>query len=162
MIHDTSLPFWIEGHPKPCDLHDAAGDVLSRGSGVRSAVEAQIHYPFMQLPEQLMPLAADAVAVVLRTSGATAAVIQDIRRAVAAAEPGDVIYAVETMNDVVASSFAERRLSMMRLACVRRARATRPPAARCASILRSRCAVSSAAAAWYTRSHGRGVAQPGS
>ena len=35
----------------------------------KSAIQAQFDYPFMQLPEKLMPLAADAVAVVLRTEG---------------------------------------------------------------------------------------------
>src|ERR1700722_8385113 len=35
----------------------------------KSAIEAQFDYPFMQLPEKLMPLAADSVAVVLRPEG---------------------------------------------------------------------------------------------
>ncbi len=39
------------------------------GTDQKSAVEAQFFYPFMQLPEKLMRLAASAVAVVLRTEG---------------------------------------------------------------------------------------------
>jgi hypothetical protein len=50
--------------------------------GSKSAVEAQFYYPFMQLPEKLMPLAAGAVAVVLRTAGDPAAVMGLVRRAV--------------------------------------------------------------------------------
>ncbi len=144
MIHDSSLPFWIEGQPKPATDNEmpqamfylveagfaqAMGITLERGRFVtpqdnentsvvididdvfartyfphenpigrrvyltqfnvqaeivgvvghikqwgpgadaKSAVEAQFFYPFMQLPEKLMPLAADAVAVVLRTAG---------------------------------------------------------------------------------------------
>jgi len=38
-----------------------------------------------------------------------------VRRAVAAIDPGEVIYDVETMNEVVSSSFAARRLSMLLL-----------------------------------------------
>ena len=188
MIHDTTLPFWIEGRAKPANLHDmpqamcylveagfrqAMGLTLQRGRFVtaqddehadrvvdideafarqffpdqdplgqrvnirgfdvqarivgvvghiqqwrldgdpRSAIEAQMFYPFMQLPEKLMPLAADAVAVVLRTSHDPTDVMRGVRRAVNQVQPGDVIYGVETMEDVVASSFAARRLSMI-------------------------------------------------
>ncbi len=190
MIHDTALPFWLEGEPKPATLHDmsqtmcylveagfqqAMGVTLERGRFVtanddehaplvvdiddvfartyfsgqnpigrrinigafdvqaeivgvvghikqwrldadpKSAVEAQIYYPFMQLPEKLMSLAANGVAVVLRTHGDPAAVMSTVRSAVAATEPGDVIYAVQTMDDVIATSFAARRLSMILL-----------------------------------------------
>lgn len=193
MIHDTALPFWIEGQPRPVTVHDmpqamcylveagfqpAMGLTLERGRFVRpqddehaplvididdvfartyfpnenpvgqrvhiggfdvqaevigvvghikqwrldadpsSAVEAQMYYPFMQLPEKLMPLAADAVAVVLRIrsdGGDPGPVIDSLRRAVHDAEPGDVIYAVQTLDDVVSRSFAARRLSMILL-----------------------------------------------
>jgi putative ABC transport system permease protein len=69
----------------------------------------------MQLPEHLMPLAADAVAVVLRTAGDPTAVMGAVRRVVEESDPREVIYSVETMNDVVADSFAARRLSMILL-----------------------------------------------
>ena len=81
----------------------------------KSAIEAQFDYPFMQLPEKLMPLAADAVAVVLRTEGDPTAVMASVRRAVAEIDPREVIYNVQTMNEVVSNSFAARRLSMMLL-----------------------------------------------
>ena len=190
MIHDTSLPFWIDGRPKPATLHDmpqtmcylveagfrqAMGVRLVRGRFVspqdderspvvvdiddvfaktyfanenpvgkriniagfdvqaeivgvvhhvkqwgldvdpRSAIEAQIYYPFMQLPEKLMPLAADAVAVVLRTRAEPNAMMEAVRSAVADLDPGDVIYRVQTLDDVLASSLAARRLSMILL-----------------------------------------------
>ncbi|HEX4006256.1 MAG TPA: ABC transporter permease [Acidobacteriaceae bacterium] len=191
MIHDSDLPFWIEGQPKPAndnDMHQAmfylaesgfapamgitiergrfitpqdnenapnvividdvfartyfpnqnpigqhihlalfnvepeiigvVGHVKQWGPGIdpKSAIEAQFYYPFMQLPEKLMPLAADAVAVVLRTQGDPAAIMDPVRRAVAAIDPGEVVYAVETMNEVIVNSFAARRLSMILLA----------------------------------------------
>ncbi|HVB07329.1 MAG TPA: ABC transporter permease [Candidatus Acidoferrales bacterium] len=188
MIHDSSLPFWIEGQPKPAndnDMHQAmfylveAGfqkamgitlergrfvtaqddehaprvididDVFARtyfpqenpigkrvnfvgfgvqaeivgvvghvkqwglGTDAKSAVEAQFDYPFMQLPEKLMPLVATAVAVVLRTRGDPTAVMGSVRRAVEETDPREVIYGVETMDEVVSNSFAARRLSMI-------------------------------------------------
>jgi predicted permease len=190
MIHDSALPFWIEGEPKPAttqDMHQAmfylveAGfqramgvplargrfitpqddehapivididDVFARtyfpnqnpigrrinfaafevqaevvgvvghvrqwglGADPTTAIEAQFDYPFMQLPERLMPLVAEAVAVVLRTAGDPTAVMPDVRRAVAALDPGEVVYSVQTLDEVVANSFAARRLSMLLL-----------------------------------------------
>ncbi|MGH9727215.1 MAG: ABC transporter permease [Candidatus Acidiferrales bacterium] len=191
MIHDTVLPFWIEGQPKPANVNDmhqalcylveagfqqAMGVTLERGRFIttednerapkvividdvfahayfphenpigkhinialfdvrpqivgvighvkqwgpggesKAAVEAQFEYPFMQLPEKLMPLAADAVAVVLRTKGDPTAVMGPVRRAVHQIDPREIIYGVETLDEVVANSFAARRFSMILLA----------------------------------------------
>jgi predicted permease len=190
MIHNSSLPFWIEGQPKPANLQEmhqamfylaeagfqqAMGIALERGrfltpqddehapvvididdlfartyfphenpigkrinlagfnvqaeivgvvghikqwgldADAKSAIEAQFDYPFMQLPEKLMPLVADAVAVVLRTEGDPTAVMGAVRRAVERIDSREVIYNVQTMDEVVANSFAARRLSMILL-----------------------------------------------
>jgi predicted permease len=190
MIHDSSLPFWIEGRPKPANdnemsqamfylveagFQQAMGTTLERGRFVavqdnentpvvididdvfartyfpqenpigqriyltqfnvqaeivgvvghirqwglgtdaKSAVEAQFYYPFMQLPEKLMPMVADAVAVVLRTEGDPTAIMAHVRRAVYETDHREVIYGVQTMDDVLAKSLAARRLSMILL-----------------------------------------------
>jgi predicted permease len=190
MIHNSSLPFWIEGQPKPANLQEmpqamfylaeagfqqAMGVTLERGRFItpqdderapvvvdiddvfartyfphenpigkrihiegfgvqaeivgvvghvkqwgldadpKSAIEAQFDYPFMQLPEKLMPLAADAVAVVLRTEGDPTAVMESVRRAVEEVDSREVVYNVQTMDEVVSNSFAARRLSMILL-----------------------------------------------
>jgi predicted permease len=190
MIHDSSVPFWIDGQPKPSndsDMHQAmfylveAGfaqamgitlergrfvtpqdnentpvvididDVFARtwfphenpigkrvyleqfnvqaeivgvvghikqwgpGTDQKSAVEAQFYYPFTQLPENLMALAADGVAVVLRTAGDPAAVMSLVRPAVEEIDTRDVIYGVQTLDEVIARSFAARTLSMILL-----------------------------------------------
>ncbi|MGB2671582.1 MAG: ABC transporter permease [Candidatus Acidiferrum sp.] len=190
MIHNSALPFWIEGQPKPANLQDmpqalfylveagfqrAMGVTLERGrfitaqddehapvvvdiddvfartyfphenpigkrihiegfsvqaeivgvvghvkqwgmdADAKSAIEAQFDFPFMQLPEKLMPLAADAVAVVLRTEGDPTAVMGAVRQAVEEIDPREVVYNVQTMGEVVSNSFAARRLSMMLL-----------------------------------------------
>ena len=191
MIHDSTLPFWIEGEPKPAHLNDmhwgafylveadfqpAMGIRLERGRFIteqdnentpvvididdvfartyfpnqdpvgkhiniasfdvqaeivgvvghveqwgpggdsKESVAAQFDYPFMQIPEKVMPLAAGTVGVVLRTQGDPTAVMGNVRRAVAEIDPREIIYGVQTMNDVVASSFAARRFSMILLA----------------------------------------------
>ncbi len=94
-----------------------AGHVKQWGldADTKSAIEAQFYYPFMQIPEKLMPLVSTAVAVVLRTQGDPAETMGPVRRAVAEVAPGDVIYNVETMKEVISHSFAARRLTMMLL-----------------------------------------------
>ena len=190
MIHDSSLPFWIEGRPKPATDNDmpqalfylaeagfqqAMGVTLQRGRFIspqdnerasivididdvfartyfprqnpigqhvhltqfnvdaeivgvvghikqwgpggdsNSAIEAQFYYPFMQLPEKLMPLVANGVAVVLRTHGDPTAVMGPVREAVHNIDPREVIYGVETMQEVLANSLAARRFTMILL-----------------------------------------------
>ncbi|HKV23094.1 MAG TPA: ABC transporter permease [Candidatus Acidoferrum sp.] len=85
------------------------------GADSKSAIEAQFDFPFMQLPERLMPLVADSVAVVIRTQGDPTSVMDDVRRAVASLDPREVVYNVTTMDAVVSNSFAARRLSMLLL-----------------------------------------------
>jgi predicted permease len=190
MIHDSELPFWIEGQAKPASFNDmhqalfylvesgfkpAMGVTLERGRFVteqdnengpivvdiddvfarsyfpnqdpigqhihiggfdveaeivgvvghirqwgpgndpKNAIEAQFYYPFMQLPPTLMRLVADGVAVVLRTHEEPDAIMGLVRRNVSEFDPGAVVYSVETMNEVISSSMAARRLSMILL-----------------------------------------------
>ncbi|MGB7172920.1 MAG: ABC transporter permease [Candidatus Acidiferrales bacterium] len=81
----------------------------------KSALEAQFYYPFMQLPDKIMRLAATGVVVVLRTKGDPAQVMGPVRSAIAQLDPREVIYNVSTMQAVVARSFAARRFSMILL-----------------------------------------------
>src|SRR5260370_27031985 len=69
----------------------------------------------MQLPEKLMPLAANGVAVVLRTEGDPAAVMGLVRRAVEQHDSREVIYGVQTLESVMAGSLAARRITMILL-----------------------------------------------
>ena len=84
-------------------------------SDSKAAIQAQYEYPFMQSPERLMPLLAEAVAVVLRTDGDPTAVMGHVREAVHDLDSRDVVYNVQTLEDVVSNSFAARRLSMLLL-----------------------------------------------
>ena len=85
------------------------------GNDPKNALEPQYDYPFMQLPERLMPLVADAVAVVIRTKGDPSAIMPAVRKAVAEQDPREVVYSVQTLDEVVANSYAARRLSMILL-----------------------------------------------
>lgn len=190
MIHDSSLPFWIEGRPKPANDNEmpsamfylveagfgrAMGitiqrgrfvtpldnenapivididDVFARthfpgedpigkhvnltqfnvqaeivgvvghvkqwgpGTDAKAAIEAEFFYPFMQLPDKIMALAVGGVAVVLRTGSDPSAVMKRVRQVVAETDSREVIYAVQTLDEVVSRSLAARRISMMLL-----------------------------------------------
>ena len=86
------------------------------GADAKSAIEAQFYYPFMQLPEKLMRLAAGGVAVVLRTEGDPARVMKAVRGAVREIDSREVIYGAQTLDEVVAGALAPPRLAMMILA----------------------------------------------
>jgi predicted permease len=79
----------------------------------KSAIQAQFYYPFMQLPDNIMRLAATGVAVVLRSKGDPSTLMGPVRKAVEEIDPREVIYNVATMNQVVADSLAARRFSMI-------------------------------------------------
>ena len=85
------------------------------GNDAKAAVEGQMEYPFMQLPPQLMPLVADADSVVLRTEGDPTAVMDAVRRGVRELDPREIVYGVQTLDEVLANSMAARRLSMILL-----------------------------------------------
>jgi predicted permease len=191
MIHDSELPFWIDGQPRPANDNEmpqamfylvesgfqrAMGITLQRGRFItandnenapvvvdiddvfartyfpnqnpigqrihiaefdteaqivgvvghlkqwgpgndpHAAIEAQFYYPFMQLPPKLMPLVSTGVAVVLRTHDDPAAIMAPVQNAVSEFDPNAVIYSVETMQEVLSSSLAPRRLFMILLA----------------------------------------------
>ena len=190
MIHDSSVPLWIEGRPKPANdsempgslfylveegFEKAMGITLLRGRfvtardderspivididdafarmyfpnedplgksvnltqfGVRaqivgvvrhlrqwgpgvdanSMLQAQFFYPFMQMPDPLMRLAAGGAAVVIRTQRDPAAILKLVRAGVARIDSRQVIYAVRTMDDVMAGALAPRRISVVLL-----------------------------------------------
>src|SRR5260370_18880771 len=107
----------LEQFDVQAEIVGVVGHIKQGGVGTdpKSPVEAQFFYPVMQLPEKLMPLAAGAVAVVLRTEGDPAAVMGPVRRAVEQIDSRDVIYAVVTLDEVIARSLAARSLSMILL-----------------------------------------------
>jgi predicted permease len=107
----------IAGFDVEAEIVGVVGHIRQWGPGndPKSAIEAQFFYPFMQLPPKLMRLVADGVAVVLRTHGDPASIMVPVRNAAEGFNPGAVIYAEETMNDVISNSLAARRLSMILL-----------------------------------------------
>ncbi|MGB8832398.1 MAG: FtsX-like permease family protein, partial [Candidatus Sulfotelmatobacter sp.] len=107
----------IAGFDVEAEIIGIVGHVRQWGPGndVKGAIEAQFYYPFMQLPPKLLPLVADGVAVVLRTHDDPTDMMAAVRRRVSELDPGAVVYAIETMDEVLSKSLAARRLSLLLL-----------------------------------------------
>jgi ABC-type antimicrobial peptide transport system permease subunit len=69
----------------------------------------------MQIPDKLMALAAGGAAVVVRTEGDPASIMKLVRRSVQEIDSREVIYGVQTLDQVLAGALAPRRLSMILL-----------------------------------------------
>ena len=94
-----------------------AGHVKHWGldSDATATIQAQIYLPFMQIPDRLMPLVARGIGLVARTQGPPGDVVPVIRATMAKLNSNEVIYGVNTMDEIVADSLADRRFSMILL-----------------------------------------------
>jgi predicted permease len=94
-----------------------AGHVKHFGldSDAKAAIQAQMYLPFLQLPDKFMPLAANNIGLVARTQGPPGDFAGIIRTTMARMNSNQVVYEVETMDDIVAGSLSARRFSMILL-----------------------------------------------
>ena len=94
-----------------------AGHVKHWGldSDATAKIQAQIYIPFMQLPDRLMPLLSNGVGLVARTRGPQGELAETIRRTLARMNSDQVVYGVQSMDEIVADSFSDRRFSMILL-----------------------------------------------
>ena len=94
-----------------------AGHVKHWGldSDATATIQAQIYLPFMQIPDRLMPLIASGIGLVARTQGPPGDVVPVIRATMTKLNSNEVIHGVNTMDQIVADSLADRRFSMILL-----------------------------------------------
>ncbi|HUJ31083.1 MAG TPA: ABC transporter permease [Candidatus Acidoferrum sp.] len=78
-------------------------------------LRAQLYFPFMQLPDSVMALAPFGMRVVVRTQAVEAGVVDSIHRSVQQMNSEQVIYEVQTMEEIISSSIASRWFSMILL-----------------------------------------------
>ena len=99
------------------EIVGVAGHVKQWGldSDATASIQAQMYLPFMQLPDKLMPLVSRGIGLVARTEGPPGDVVPAIRTALAKMNGNQVIYSVQTMDEVVANSLADRKFSMILL-----------------------------------------------
>jgi predicted permease len=78
-------------------------------------LRAQLYFPFMQLPDSEMALAPFGVRAVVRFQGPASGVYDAIRRSVQGANNQQVVYGVQTMEEIIAGSAATQRFSAILL-----------------------------------------------
>jgi putative ABC transport system permease protein len=78
-----------------------------------ATVRSQFYVPHMQLHDVIAPLAADAVAVMIKSPLATQSLVPSIRRELTSFDPTQAIVDARRMDDVVAKSLAGRRFSLL-------------------------------------------------
>jgi predicted permease len=94
-----------------------AGHVKHWGldSDATATIQAQMYLPFMQIPDKLMPLVAKGIGLVARTAAPPGDVAPVIRTTMTKMNSNEVVYGVQTMDEIVADSLAARRFSMILL-----------------------------------------------
>jgi predicted permease len=95
----------IVGHVKQWGLAENA----------KSPVLAQFYMPFLQIPDQFMPLVARGGVFVARTQGSPEIEMDAIRRALGKLNSEIVSYDTRTMDRIISDSLAARRFSMILL-----------------------------------------------
>jgi predicted permease len=80
----------------------------------KQSLRAQLYFPFMQLPDAAMqPSSWSGTGVVVRFEGDAQAVAKAIRSGLKDMSGEQVMYSVQTMEEVIAETLAERRVSMI-------------------------------------------------
>jgi predicted permease len=79
------------------------------------ALHAQVYLSFMQLEDNVMKLTAPGLAVVVRSSGPAPGLFDALRHTSQQMSSEQVIYAPESMDEIISASLATRRFSMILL-----------------------------------------------
>jgi len=96
---DTSSREWI-------DIVGVVGH--TKHEGLDAEARVQVYLPYAQQPRPFL-------AVAVRTAGDPAGYVNQMRRAVQSVDPDQPISAVRTMDELIAQSVGQRRLSMLLL-----------------------------------------------
>jgi len=82
----------------------------------KQSLQAQAYFPFMQLPDKAMALTPPGVSVIVRSSATAPASFTTIRHSIESANSQQVIYAPQTMDEIISLSLATQRFAMVLLA----------------------------------------------
>jgi predicted permease len=80
-----------------------------------SSIQAQCYFHVAQIPDQFVSLIGGNTGIVLRTAGSPLAQVGSIRRALDQANRQQVMYRIQTMDEIIAESLAARRFSAVLL-----------------------------------------------
>jgi predicted permease len=85
------------------------------GEGPSTLVQAQCYFNMTQMPDQLLPLLSGSTNVMVRTAGSPLESVNSLRHALGEINSQQVMYGVETMDEMISRSLRARRFSMVLL-----------------------------------------------
>jgi predicted permease len=101
----------------PVQIVGVVGHVKHWGldSDDTAKIRDEIYFPFMQVPDKFMPEAVAGLTLVLRTAPDPLSVVSAVRAQVAGPTEDQPIFGVQTMEQIISGSLAERRFTMLLL-----------------------------------------------
>jgi len=105
----------VSGFEEPAEIIGIAGHV--KHSGLESDATAperwEFYFSYMQLRDDILPLAANGITGIVRSKTAPAALMGAIRQELAAFDSGRAVHDEQLMTDSIAASLAKRRFSLI-------------------------------------------------
>ncbi len=100
---------------RPVEIVGIAGHVKHSGldSDAMAKQRSQLYVPISQLPDSFLPLAANAIAGIVRSKTNPATLIPSIRKNLSAFDTGRAVHSEQLMTDAIAGSLARRRFSLI-------------------------------------------------
>ncbi|HEY6291650.1 MAG TPA: ABC transporter permease [Terriglobia bacterium] len=101
----------------PAQIVGVVGHVRHWGldSDDRAKVRNELYFPFLQVPDKFMSEGEVGLSLVLRTGPEPLSVLSAVRAEVAGPTEDQPIYGVQTMDQIISASLAERRFTMLLL-----------------------------------------------
>ena len=101
----------------PIEIVGVVGHVKHFGlaTDASSKIQYQVYLPFVQLPDQIMPMIATGMTMTVRTTVDPLSIVSAVRRQVSEQGGDQPVFGVQTMEQIVSDSVAGRRFSMLLL-----------------------------------------------
>ncbi len=106
---------WIGLDKDPVIVVGVVGHVRYWGpaSDDQAHVRAQLYYPFAQVPDRFVHRWSDLMSIAVRTSVAPLSVVEPLRRALRGATGDQVLYEVNTMEQLATATLARQRFLLL-------------------------------------------------
>jgi predicted permease len=106
---------WIGIAPDPATVVGVVGHVRQWGAADdgQTQVRAQLYYPFAQVPDALVHHWSDLMSIAVRSTVDPTTLVESIRREIRGATGDQVIYEINTMEQLYSASLAQERFLLL-------------------------------------------------
>jgi predicted permease len=106
---------WIGIAPDPATVIGVVGHVRQWGAADdgQTQVRAQLYYPFAQVPDALVHRWSDLMSIAVRSTVDPNSLVESIRREIRGATGDQVIYEINTMEQLYSASLAQQRFLLL-------------------------------------------------